>query len=163
MLANTPGERFLTFPYSRLAFMCSFPMALLSLIGVWGVPSQLLINSVVERRNAPIQVITNGPKLPFMIISNAATQSAKADIDVSPQHYRGTKVCSADFADLGRKHSNGCFGAFTGVPAPSGQKITAALICFLYNLHLNSVGGSAPAERFSMIEMCIGRGSPLRV
>ncbi|WP_239450586.1 potassium transporter TrkG [Loktanella sp. S4079] len=61
-VANTSGERFLTSPFSRLALICSFPKALLSLIGVWGVPSQLLIHSVVERRNAPIEVITNGPE-----------------------------------------------------------------------------------------------------
>lgn len=56
MLANALGDRFLTSPFQRLAFICSFPMALLSLIGVWGVPSQLLKDSVVERRNAPRQV-----------------------------------------------------------------------------------------------------------
>ncbi|MFT6424672.1 MAG: hypothetical protein ACJAYH_002390 [Celeribacter sp.] len=52
--SNKSGGRFLVFPLLRLLFMFSFSMALLSLIGVWGVPNKTLIHSVVERRNAPI-------------------------------------------------------------------------------------------------------------
>jgi hypothetical protein len=73
MLADALGDRFLTSPFSRLAFIFSFPMALLSLIGVWGVPNLCHNLRVVERRNAPVWPAVKQFKDPFALISRAAS------------------------------------------------------------------------------------------
>jgi hypothetical protein len=73
MLADALGDRFLTSPFSRLAFIFSFPMALLSLIGVWGVPNLCHNLRVVERRDAPVWPAVKQFKDPFALISRAAS------------------------------------------------------------------------------------------